>query len=101
MGDSNVKRYWVRLLLAFAIFIASTVGTGYVLGRVAVVLTPKSRPAKFGVALTPEDEALDSMYFEQAKSHIQPGPTMYSFLLGAALGGVFGIVAGRELLRKP
>jgi hypothetical protein len=93
-----MKTFAVRLAAAFVVFIASTAISGYILGKVAFELTPPHPPTHEG-AQSQRDIDLADGYRAQVNSGVFPGPTMFSFLLGAALGGLFGVVAGRELLR--
>ena len=72
------KNYFVRLVLAFVIFIGSSIGTGYILGQV-YAYAPTTQKLIISWNLTGE---------------LSP----YVFLIGIALGGIYGIVAGRELM---
>ncbi len=143
-----MKSHWVRLPLAFAVFIGATVGTGYIVGRVTSALLSQAGPlaskpssstafsdeellaiagmhdAKSVDALT-DEEVLRADALTQAPTErdlmraalraklpnsgkpkkswafLTSPVAPYPFLIGIALGGVFGIVAGRELLRAP
>ena len=146
-----MKNYFVRLVLAFAVFVFSTVGTGLILGRIAWELRWKPAPSiatspsagevdfsdkellelwsklseltqdDFNVLTNTELERLKRLgssdpsklarFHELEKSRppepekpkepvfLYVPPALYAVLIGHALGGIFGLMAGRSLLR--